>query len=122
LAKTGKISFKQLKEQAWLLREKGSGTRAIFDAAIEQAGAQINLAMELTRQSAIKASVKAGLGIGCLSQLTIAEELKNGQLITLQSPLNLSRRFSLVSNKDSHHNLITQAFMRFLSNKNDNDN
>ena len=121
LAKIGKISFKQLKEQAWLLREKGSGTRAIFDAAIEQAGAEINLAMELTRQSAIKESVKAGLGIGCLSQLTIAEELKNGQLITLQSPLNLSRRFSLVSNKDSHHNLLTQAFMRFLSNKNDNN-
>ena len=121
LAKAGKINFKQLCSQPLVLREQGSGTRAIFDAAIEQVGAQINLAMELSRQSAIKESVKAGLGLGCLSQLTIAEELKNGSLVTLNSPLNLSRRFSLVTNKESHHNVLTQTFIRFLTNKNGSD-
>lgn len=121
LAKLGKINFKQLCSQPLVLREQGSGTRAIFDAAIEQVGAQINLAMELSRQSAIKESVKAGLGLGCLSQLTIAEELKNGSLVTLNSPLNLSRRFSLVTNKESHHNVLTQTFIRFLTNKNGSD-
>ncbi len=121
LAKAGKINFKQLCSQPLVLREQGSGTRAIFDAAIEQVGAQINLAMELSRQSAIKESVKAGLGLGCLSQLTIAEELKNGSLVTLNSPLNLSRRFSLVTNKESHHNVLTQKFIRFLTNKNGSD-
>ena len=114
LAKKSLINLGQLQQQSWVLREHGSGTRAIFDAAIEQAGAQINLAMELTRQSAIKESVKAGLGLGCLSQLSIAEELKNGGLIALQSPLNLSRRFALVTHKDSHHNLLTQTFIDFL--------
>ncbi len=121
LAKAGKINFKQLCCQPLVLREQGSGTRAIFDAAIEQVGAKINLAMELSRQSAIKESVKAGLGLGCLSQLTIAEELKNGSLVTLNSPLNLSRRFSLVTNKESHHNVLTQTFIRFLTNKNGSD-
>lgn len=114
LATTAVISLEQLQQHPWVLREHGSGTRAIFDAAIEQAGAQINLAIELTRQGAIKESVKAGLGLGCLSQLTIADELNHGSLVALKSPLNLSRRFALVTHKDSHHNALTQTFIDYL--------
>jgi DNA-binding transcriptional LysR family regulator len=113
-AKTSKISLEQLQAASWVLRERGSGTRAIFDAAIEKIGAQINLGIELTRQSAIKESVKANLGLGCLSQYTIAEELKIGSLITLQSPLNLSRRLSIVTHKNSQHNLLTETFIDYL--------
>jgi len=114
LAKKATINLEQLQQHSWVLREHGSGTRAIFDAAIEQMGAQISLGIELTRQSAIKESVKAGLGLGCLSQLSIAEELNNGGLIALHSPLNLSRRFALVTNKNSHHNMLTQTFIDYL--------
>lgn len=109
------ITVKQMKDQQWLLREQGSGTRAIFDTAIEQIGAQINLSMELTRQSAIKESVKAGLGLGCLSQMAIIEELESGDLVELTSPLNLSRRFSLVTNIDSYHNLVAEEFLKYLN-------
>lgn len=114
LALNSTISIDQLKQQKWILREHGSGTRAIFDAAIEQAGAQITLAIELTRQSAIKESVKAGLGLGCLSQLTIAEDLKHGSLVKLTSPLNLTRRLSLVTNVAGHHTPLTQRFLDYL--------
>lgn len=114
LTKTGKITFEQLEQYPWVLREHGSGTRAIFDSAVEQVGTHINSAIILTRQSAIKESVKVGLGLGCLSQLSIEEELKSGQLVALESPLNLSRRFSLVTNKGSHHNLLTQTFIDYL--------
>lgn len=114
LANAGTINLKQLSEHSWVLREQGSGTRAIFDSAIEQVGAKINLAIELTRQSAIKESVMADLGLGCLSQLTIAEELKSSRVVALESPLNLSRRFSLVTNKECQHNLLTQSFINFL--------
>lgn len=114
LAKKATINLEQLQQHSWVLREHGSGTRAIFDAAIEQLGAQISLGIELTRQSAIKESVKAGLGLGCLSQLSIAEDLNNGGLIALNSPLNLSRRFALVTNKNSYHNSLAQTFIDFL--------
>jgi len=115
LFSTGEITFEQLKQHPWVLRENGSGTRAVFDSAIEQVGTQIQSAIILTRQSAIKESVKAGLGLGCLSQLSIAEELISGKLVALQSPLNLSRRFSLVTNKECQHNLLTQSFIDFLA-------
>ena len=114
LAANSKISIAQLKQQPWILREHGSGTRAIFDAAIEEAGTQINLALELTRQSAIKESVKAGLGLGCLSQLTISEDLNNGSLVELSSDLNLSRKFSIVTNLDSYQNPLTQRFLDYI--------
>jgi len=87
LAIDRKISLLQIKQQQWILRGQGSGTRAIFDAAIERVATQITLGMELSRQSAIKTSVKAGLGLGCLSELVIAEELKLGSLIKLASHL-----------------------------------
>lgn len=114
LASKGTISVEQLQHQYWVLREQGSGTRAIFDTAIEQAGIGLNSTIELTRQDAIKESVKAGLGLGCLSQLIIAEELHKGSLIALQSPLNLSRRFALVTHKNSHHNTVTKTFIEDL--------
>jgi DNA-binding transcriptional LysR family regulator len=117
LRKQGEITFEQLKQYPWVLREHGSGTRAIFDLAIEQLGAHINSAIVLTRQSAIKESVKVGLGLGCLSQLSIKEELNSGQLVALKSPLNLSRRFSLVTNKECHHNLLTNTFLDYLLNQ-----
>ena len=71
--------------------------------------------MELTRQDAIKESVKAGLGLGCLSQLIIADDLNKGSLVVLESPLNLSRRFALVTHKSSHHNTLTQTFIDYLT-------
>jgi DNA-binding transcriptional LysR family regulator len=121
LAKESRINIKQIQQQSWVLREHGSGTRAIFDAAIEQADAKINLGIELTRQSAIKESVKAGLGLGCLSQMSITEELKSGHLVALKSPLNLSRRLSFVTNKNSYHNVLTETFIDFLANENDSE-
>ncbi|NQZ80800.1 MAG: LysR family transcriptional regulator [Colwellia sp.] len=115
LALDKKISLTQIKQQQWILREQGSGTRAIFDAAIERVAAQVTLGMELSRQSAIKTSVKAGLGIGCLSRLVIAEELKLGSLIGLASPLDLTRRLSIVTSEDTQHNALSQSFVEYLS-------
>lgn len=114
LAENKTIRIEQMKAERWLLREQGSGTRAVFDTAIEQLGAQINVSMELTRQSAIKESVKAGLGLGCLSTIAIVDELKKGDLVALKSPLNLSRRFSVVTNADSYHNIVAEEFITYL--------
>jgi len=114
LAKNKRISLTQIKQQQWILREQGSGTRAIFDAAIERVATQVTLGMELSRQSAIKTSVKAGLGLGCLSELVIAEELKLGSLVKLTSPLNLTRRLSIVTREYTQHNALGSAFITHL--------
>ncbi|MFT5755696.1 MAG: DNA-binding transcriptional LysR family regulator [Alteromonadaceae bacterium] len=114
LAAKKTISLEQITQQQWIIREPGSGTRAIFDAAIERTETQVLLAIELSRQSAIKASVKAGLGLGCLSELAIAEEIKLGSLVKLSSPLDLTRRLSIVTRMDTQHNSLNSAFISHL--------
>ncbi|MFT6914796.1 MAG: DNA-binding transcriptional LysR family regulator [Motiliproteus sp.] len=114
LAAAGVLSTEQMSQQRWILREQGSGTRAVFDRAIQQLGVDIVMALALNRQEAIKQSVKAGLGIGCLSQLAVTEELSRGELVVLRTPLELTRRLSVVVHPETHPNRLVQAFIDFL--------
>ncbi|MBY4677288.1 LysR family transcriptional regulator [Marinobacterium arenosum] len=114
LALSGRLSIEQIRQQRWILREEGSGTRAIFDAAVQKVRAQVRVTFALNRQEAIKQSVKAGLGVGCLSQLSIAEEVAAGELVILRTPLELSRRFSLVAQPLDRNNVLIQALIDFL--------
>ena len=114
LAERGRVTVEQMEQQRWILREQGSGTREVFDRALQTVAGRVTMVMALNRQEAIKQSVKAGLGIGCLSQLSIAEELRRGELVVLQTPLALSRQFSVVVQPETHANQLVQAFIDFL--------
>ncbi len=116
LAATGRMEVAQIAEQRWILREEGSGTRAVFDAAVQQVDGQVKLALALNRQEAIKQSVKAGLGVGCLSALSIADQVASGELVVLESALQLRRRFSLVTQPVAVNTALTQAFISHLEN------
>lgn len=114
LAGAGDLSADILADQAWILREAGSGTRAVFDAAFQARGLSPRPALELTRQEAIKQSVRAGLGVGCLSALAIRDELAAGQLVRLRTDLNLKRRFSWVCSPENQDSPLIQAFLAEL--------
>jgi len=115
LAQEGRLTVAQMGQQRWILREQGSGTRAVFDRAMQEVGGQLGSVMALNRQEAIKRSVKAGLGIGCLSQLAVADELLRGELVVLQTPLALTRQMTLVVPPESHINPLVRAFIEFLA-------
>ncbi len=114
LAQRGVLGIEQMAQQRWILREQGSGTRAVFDRAIQQAGVNVNTVMALNRQEAIKQSVKAGLGIGCLSQLAVVEELRRGELVELETSLELSRQLSVVVRPETRSSKLVQAFLQLL--------
>jgi len=111
-----KLSAKQMSEQRWILREHGSGTRAVFISAMQQHGAKLNNSMDLARQEAIKQAVKANLGLGVLSNLSIKQELSLGLFKQLQTPLNLNRQFSIAQSKHFSTNPLVSAFHQFLIN------
>lgn len=115
LAVTRVLTTEQIRNQRWVLRELGSGTRAVFDLGIQRSKAQVMSILALNRQEAIKQAVKAGLGIGCLSHLSVAEEVKSGELVLLRTPLNLKRRFSLVTQSPEKNNRLVQTFIEFLT-------
>jgi DNA-binding transcriptional LysR family regulator len=111
LARKSPLDTRTLADQEWIVREAGSGTRAVLDAALQAQGLRPRIALELTRHEAIKQSVRAGLGIGCLSSLTIADEVAAGQLVLLETSLNLTRRFAWVCSPENRDNALIQALL-----------
>ncbi|MHA7879726.1 MAG: LysR family transcriptional regulator [Saccharospirillum sp.] len=108
------ITMDWLAQQYWLVRERGSGTRAVFDIAMQALGIQPNIRLEMSRQEAIKQAARAGLGIGVLSRLAVAEELDRGSLCELSTPLDLRRQFSWVCSRERLDLPVSQAFLALL--------
>ncbi|MDF9435119.1 LysR substrate-binding domain-containing protein [Chromohalobacter israelensis] len=114
LAARDGLGVEELQAAQWILREPGSGTRAIFEAAIHPHVERIRVRMELDQHEAIKQAVRAGFGLGCLSRLSVAGELERGELVALRSPLQLTRSFSLVWHPERYRSPLWQAFKVFL--------
>lgn len=92
-----------LKEVSWILREKGSGTRDVFDRALASASLPRRIAFELEQPEAIRQCVRNGLGIGCLSTLELRDAFQSGWLAPVATPfLNLERQFQVVLHRDKH--------------------
>jgi len=114
LAERGQLSDEDLNSEHWVLREPGSGTRTMFEAAILHRAPRLRVRMELSQHEAIKQAVRAGFGLGCMSRLTVAGELERGELISLQNDLHLTRTFSLIWHPDRYRSPVWQAFKVFL--------
>jgi len=87
----------------WIVRERGSGTRQAFDRAMTGVLAELKLKLELQHTEGIKRAVEAGLGIGCLSQLTLGEAFKRGSLVPLTAAhRNWSRRLYFIMQRQKY--------------------
>jgi DNA-binding transcriptional LysR family regulator len=107
------INTTALVAERWIVRERGSGTRAVLEHELARVGWAPARVLELQRPEAIKQAVKQGLGIGCLPLLAVQEELNAGQLVRLQNPLQLKRHLSLMQHKNYQPPLL-QNFVQFL--------
>lgn len=86
---SGDLSLKRLFESnvSFILREKGSGTRAVMEEALILQGlGPIRPVMELGSTEAIKQAVTAGLGLSFVSEHTIKLETAAGLLKVLPLP------------------------------------
>jgi DNA-binding transcriptional LysR family regulator len=97
----------------WVLRERGSGTRAIFEAALAGLGlapGDLEVALELPSNEAVCSAVAAGAGVTVVSQLVVAHALKAGALIrvTLDLP---TRRFLALHHKEYSMTRAQRAFL-----------
>lgn len=110
LVSRAQINRNDLLNSRWILREKGSGTRESFDTAMNQA---IQPFLELGHHEAIKQAVQNGLGLGCLSQITVSKEVENGDLVILKTSfLKLARKFYLLLHKDKYKTKLLREFIK----------
>jgi len=101
-----------LEETEWIVRERGSGTRDVFETAMATAGIPMTVKMELGHTEAIKKAVEVGLGTGCLSREAVRREVELGVLHILPTPqLDLNRLLHLVIPEGKH---VTGNLQRFL--------
>jgi len=86
LAGKSELTEADLLAATWIVREQGSGTRQAFDRAMAGILSNLNLRLELQHTEGIKRAVEAGLGVGCLSKITLEEAFKRGTLVSLSAP------------------------------------
>jgi LysR family transcriptional regulator, low CO2-responsive transcriptional regulator len=80
----GRAPLGQLADKTLLVREHGSSTRAVSDRFLARVGYRPAKRWELDSNEAIKRSVAAGLGIGFVSELVVADEVRRGELISFR--------------------------------------
>lgn len=97
----------------WIMREEGSGTVAIFREKMKDFLDQINVIMEMGHPEAIKKAVESGVGLACLSSLTVCREVEHGWLKTLQfEGVDMTRKLHVISRKKTK---MSDALAEFLS-------
>jgi len=112
LAHKQNLVLQNLAGENWILRERGSGTRQVFDAALRHQLSDMNVLLELEHTEAIKRAVESGLGIGCISRLALKDAFKRGSLVPLEiAGLDLTRQFNFVIHKQK---FITTGISKFL--------
>ncbi|HZJ93705.1 MAG TPA: LysR family transcriptional regulator [Thiopseudomonas sp.] len=112
LAQQGHASLSELVDEAWIVREQGSGTRRAFEQAFLRHQCTPNIRLELEHTEGIKRAVESGLGIGCISRLALRDAFRRGSLVAIEAPeLNLTRQFTFIWHK---HKYQTDAMREFL--------
>lgn len=81
LAKQRTISAYTLAGERLILGERGGNTRRLIDQFFAQAGVTLRVAMELSRQQAIKRMVEEDMGVGIVPLQSVKEEVEKGRLI-----------------------------------------
>jgi DNA-binding transcriptional LysR family regulator len=104
-----------LAQHPYISREPGSGTRAVIDRYLQQAGiaAEMNVVVELGSPEAIKGLVATGLGFAIMSRVIAAKELQLGQLVQVPLKPALIRNFSVVYPKERFHSKLVAGFLAF---------
>ncbi|MFV8818576.1 LysR family transcriptional regulator [Haliea sp. E17] len=116
LARRRKVSDAELLALPWIVREPGSGTRQTFERAMHGILPDLEIRMELQHTEAIKRAVEAGLGVGCLSKITLSEAFARGSLVPLRVPQrDFSRQFNLIVHRQKFHGRTLRRWMELCA-------
>lgn len=111
LARRRRLAARDFRDVRWILRERGSATRALAERALSRLPAAASV-LELGQSEAIKQAVIAGLGIACLPEVAIGDARAAGKLCVLRTPfLDLRRNLTLVLHRERYRGPLLSAFL-----------
>lgn len=107
-----KVSLSDLLDQDFILREKGSSTRELFDSILLSHQIEIQPIWESVSPQAIIKAVELGLGISILPYQLVKEELKKQQIFQIWvEDLSFKREYFIIHHKNKFLSKSAQLFM-----------
>lgn len=117
LAHFSNIDKDELKNEKFILREAGSGTREVFERAFYINNIEYKTAFELGNTEAIKKAVISNLGISCISKRCIEDEINLGLISMLKiKDVDLRRKFYFIYHKDKYFSNLLNTFVDHVYN------
>ncbi|MCE2596136.1 LysR family transcriptional regulator [Motilimonas cestriensis] len=114
LAQQKQLPLHALDQQNWVLREDGSGSRALFNREVAPHLNQWHLALELNEAMGIINCVSSNLGLSCISELTATDALQSGKVVALDLAKPLYRPLYLVFQENKRQSVLFQRFVEHL--------
>jgi DNA-binding transcriptional LysR family regulator len=113
LAARRRLADEDLLGLDWIVRESGSGTRQTFERAMHGILPDLNIVLELQHTEAIKRAVEAGLGVGCLSRISLVEAFARGTLVPLRVPeRDFQRQLNIILHRKKFQNAALKRWLQ----------
>ena len=95
------ISFEELKNAEFIIRDPSSGTRKFIEEKLKSRGIKLNIKMEAENYSLIKNLVKNSNAVSFLAKTTVNNELKEGILKQFYLPEKFEIDIGIITNKNT---------------------
>lgn len=112
-----RIAPSNLPESPWVIREKGSGTRAALERLLSDAAislASLEIAMVLPDNEIVMGAVEAGSGATLISRSVASSKLHGGLLAQVAYP-TVTRPFYMLRHSQRYRSKAADAFLAVLS-------
>ncbi|MCQ8240038.1 LysR family transcriptional regulator [Rhizosaccharibacter radicis] len=116
LARRDAVRSEALLEEAWIMREAGSGTRSTLESALRAAGhdpSALRVRMVLPSNEAVLGAVQAGGGVAALSEQVARSALAAGHVAAIRFALP-ARPFHLLRHREHYRTRAANAFAALL--------
>jgi DNA-binding transcriptional LysR family regulator len=105
----------ELRGEALILREKGSGTREVIEQAFNRHSIFYEPSHVINNTEAIKRAVMADIGIAFVSRVAVKDEIKDGRLMRMfLAGVQFSREFRIIYHKHKYQSPLLDTFIRFV--------
>jgi DNA-binding transcriptional LysR family regulator len=115
LAKMHPIAPGSLEEELWIIREKGSATRGLFEHWLSSRKGTIRKAIELGCPETCKALVQAGIGISFMSVHGLRSEFRAKRLVRIPvTGMSLKRPIFLARHSEKRNSPVMETFLQIV--------
>jgi DNA-binding transcriptional LysR family regulator len=112
LAQRKKLTLRDLREDLFILRERGSGTRMAADAHFKGAKFAAKVRLELGSNEAIREAVAAGMGVSVVSRHALGQrpEVQHGVTVLPVEGFPVPSQWHIVWHKGKRLSPVAQVF------------